>query len=317
MMFRRFMAVACTAFAEAAAEPVSALLLLSAVMLVHIAPVLQYTLLSEPGRLARDGGFSALLVFGALFAVPAVLRSIGREISSGTAAAALARPVPRPMFLAGKICGALLSLLLFALGVVSAALLSEGSCIAGCAAAAARGEHGTAAVSGACFALGTLPAFAALAAAAAAHRFKSSRFAPVLFTLLALSQPAAAAYAFLSGKAPFDARVIPASIPVLAFVAVMTVSAAALACRFRPAFAGAGTAALASAAMFMQLAPPRIRSVLGFAVPDFGDFWLADALSRAGEVPWSYVLHACGAAAALSAAWFLAGCAFFASRDIS
>ena len=316
-MFRRFSAIAKTTFAETLAEPVSALLLLAAILVVHLAPVMQFTQLSEPGRLARDGGFSAILVFGLFFSVSAALRAVGRELSSGTAAAALARPVPRPLFLAGKTAGVLSALFLFSAATLAATALSEGSCIRGAVDAARRGDFGAARVSGPCLAAGIAAAFAALLAAAALHGFRRARFAPAFFRALAVFQIAAALGMAFSGMAPVDTRIFPVAVPVVAFAAVLAVAAAALACRLRAAAAAAGAAALFAASAFVSLLPRGLSVAAGAAVPDLRNFWLADALSYTGAVPWRYAVSSCGSAAALIAFWFAIGCVLIRSRDVN
>ena len=315
-MLRRFSAVARTAFVETLAEPVSALLLMSAVLVVHLAPVMQFTLLSEPGRLARDGGFSAILVFGSFLAVSAALRAVGREISSGTAAAALSLPVSRPVFLAGKIAGVVSAFLIFSVATTCATVLSEGSCVKGLADAVAAGDGGAARVSKACLAAGVLSVGAAIAVAAALHRFFNARFAPALFLLLAASQVAALPAMVFSAGVPADTRVFPVAAPIAAYVCVLAVAAATFACRLRPAAAGACTAALFACSAFVSLLPRAAGTVAGAVVPDLRNFWLADALSYTGAVPWGYAASACGGALALSAFWFAAGCIAFANRDL-
>ena len=100
---RRFWALARSAALEALAEPLSAILFLIALLAVHLLPVFHLHQFDEPGRLSRECGFSALLMFGLAFATAAAVHSIGRELESGTAAAALARPVPRALFFCAKL----------------------------------------------------------------------------------------------------------------------------------------------------------------------------------------------------------------------
>ncbi|MBR3925082.1 MAG: hypothetical protein IKJ45_18335, partial [Kiritimatiellae bacterium] len=95
---RRFLAIARTAAIETMSQPLSAILFPVSVLAVHILPSLQYHRFGVPGRLARETGLSSLFVFGLLFAVPAAVRSIGRELESGTAAAVLALGVSRSLY---------------------------------------------------------------------------------------------------------------------------------------------------------------------------------------------------------------------------
>ena len=111
---RRFLALARTAALESLAEPLTAVLFLSGFAVTHLAPAFHYHQFGESGRLARECGFSALLVFGLVFATGAAIRTIGRELESGTAAAALALAVPRTLFLAARLAGVLATLILFA-----------------------------------------------------------------------------------------------------------------------------------------------------------------------------------------------------------
>ena len=114
---RRFLALARTAALESLAEPLTAVLFLSGFAVTHLAPAFHYHQFGESGRLARECGFSALLVFGLVFAPGAARRTIGREIESGTAAAALALAVPRTLFLAARLAGVLASFALFAAAI--------------------------------------------------------------------------------------------------------------------------------------------------------------------------------------------------------
>ena len=123
---RRFFALARTAAVESLAEPLTAVLFLSGFGMVHLAPAFHYHQFGEAGRLARECGFSALLVFGLVFATASAVRTVGRELESGTAAAALALAVPRSLFLAAKIAGVVATLTLFAGAVACATALSRG-----------------------------------------------------------------------------------------------------------------------------------------------------------------------------------------------
>ena len=72
---RAVRALAGASCREATADPASSLLLMTAVAAVHLAPAFQFHRLGEPGRLARDGGLSALLVFGGVFASVAAVKT--------------------------------------------------------------------------------------------------------------------------------------------------------------------------------------------------------------------------------------------------
>ena len=110
---RRFLAITRTAAIETMSQPLSAILFPVAMLAVHLLPALQYHRFGLPGRLARETGLSALFVFGLLFAVPAAVRAIGRELETGTAAAALALGVSRSLYLSARLAGVLSVFALF------------------------------------------------------------------------------------------------------------------------------------------------------------------------------------------------------------
>ena len=169
---RRFTAIARTAAIETMSQPLSAILFPAAALAVHFLPSLQYHRFGEPGRLARETGLSSLFVFGLIFAVPAAVRAIGRELESGTAAAALALGISRSLFFAARLTGVLFVFALFALEMAAASSLSAFSCVKAAALVGAEPMR----VWGPAFAVGTAGAVSAFAAAAMLNRFANMRF---------------------------------------------------------------------------------------------------------------------------------------------
>lgn len=308
---RRFLALARSAALEALAEPLSAVLLLVALMTVHLAPVFHFHAFGEPGRLARECGFSALLMFGLVFATASAVRAIGGEIASGTAAVALARPVPRPLFFCAKICGVGAAYALFLFAVAGATVLATFSSAVGAEAAERTGASrlwlpGLA--GGACLTLG------AFALAALANRFLRTRFCVWACLLLAAAQPVAVCAAAACGDAGFVAAlsgmpwaIVPAQVVLAVGCGVFIVFAGALAVRLKPA----PTAALVVGAVCSSFVWP-IRA----AFPEIGRFWLVDALADGGSPAWADVLPAVGGAVALTAFWLIVGSALLQGREL-
>ena len=315
-------ALAGAARREATADPASALLLMTAVAAVHLAPAFQFHRLGEPGRLARDGGLSALLVFGGVFAAVAAVRTVGREIESGVAAAALVRPVSRAMFLAAKTLGVVSAFARFAFALVSAAALSSVSCVVG---SRIEGDDGTVCVSAFCLLFGFGGEILAIVCAAFAHRFMRRGFPSTCFSLIMWSQPVAFGLAMLvpgHADAVGEALIGPfllAAVSVFAAVSSFACAAAALSTRLRGAAAPAALALMAAASLLMPAlvkALPAL-AVLRAAIPDFGVFWLADAVSRSSSMTWGAVALPVAAAAAVSAFWISAGAIMISNRDVS
>ncbi len=315
-------ALAGAARREATADPASALLMMTAVAAVHLAPAFQFHRLGEPGRLARDGGLSALLVFGGVFAVVSAIRTVGREIQSGVAAAALVRPISRAMFLAAKTIGVVHAFAHFALAVVFAASLSTVSCVIG---SRMEGDDGTACVSAICLLLGFGGEVLAIVGAALAHRFMRRGFPSTCFALIMWSQPIAFGLAvLLPGHADAAGEMLGgpfllAAASVFAAVSSFACAAAALSTRLRGAAAPAALALMAAVSLLM---PAIVKSfpalvVLRAVIPDFGVFWLADALSHSASMPWTAAALPIAAAFAVSAFWIAAGAAMISNRDVS
>ena len=312
---RRFLALARTAAVESLAEPLTAVLFLSGCLLVHAAPALHYHQFGEAGRLARECGLSALLMFGLVFATASAVHTVGRELESGTAAAALALAVPRPLFLVAKVCGVLSSLLIFAGALACATALSGSSAVI---AAAFRADHGTGMqVWGPCLAAGVGLTLGALALAAAANRFLRMRFCLVACLALAAAQPLALAVAAcwrgegmppsFAGYLPALGALLPAFAALLTGCAVFVSLAGALATRLKSATV---TACVAVAIVLSFVHP--LRAVL----PDINRFWLVDALANGGTLAWGAVLPALAVGALLCVLWLTIGSVLLIQREI-
>ncbi len=299
---RRFWALARSAALEALAEPLSAILFLVALLAVHLLPVFHLHQFGEAGRLSRECGFSALLVFGLVFATSAAVHAIGRELESGTAAAALARPVPRSMFFCAKVAGVLAAFALFLLSVAGATLLSVVTSQMG--RIVTQGDvlvwgPGVAAGAG-----GTLLAFAL---AALGNGILRTRFCVGACLLMALAQPVTLAGILFFNHSPVPWTLLPA-LGVLALgCSVFVVMAGALAVCLKPA----AVSALMTVAVLLSFVRP-LRAVM----PDINRFWLVDAFTSGGTIPARELCAAAGAGALLVAFWLVVGSALLARREI-
>ena len=121
---RRFRSLVRSAVLETLAEPLSAVLFLVALLTIPLLPAFHCHQFGEAGRLPRECGFSALLVFGIAFATSSAVRVVGGELASGTASAALARDVSRPLFFCAKVVGVLAAFALFVVAVGLSTLAS-------------------------------------------------------------------------------------------------------------------------------------------------------------------------------------------------
>ena len=290
---RRFLAITRTAAIETMSQPLSAILFPVAVLAVHLLPALQYHRFGAPGRLARETGLSALFVFGLLFAVPAAVRAIGRELETGTAATVLALGVSRTLYLSARIAGVLAVFALFFVGVLSASALSAFSCIK---AASIVSCEGVTRVWGPAFAAGVAGGLLAFAVAAFLNRFLNRRFC--LWTCLLAVGFQLPGLAFMDSFSPIW-MAAPAFGALAAACGVYVVMAGALATRLK---ANGVTVCVVAAVAAGFLAP------VNFLAPDMRVFWLAEGETAA--------IRPMLAGLCLAVLWLLIGCISLERKEL-
>lgn len=264
---RRFAAIVRATALEVESEPLSLLVLISALVLAIMAPLLHYHQFGEPTRMARDAGFSALFLGSLAFAIFLPIRVFVRERESGTMAMALAHATSRGGFFGAKLVGIALAQLDFALVVFATTLVVvEGARIGG---EIANGD--IARIYGPCAAIAFALLISPLVVGALLNRFANRRFV-LSACRLAVWLSALA----LLGVAAVDAETLVRYSPVALLVIVQSwvfmALASALATRFRPNFA-----ASASAFLFV------------LALPFVGNYYSVDALAKGGTLAGSYV----------------------------
>lgn len=310
---RRFLALSRSAVLEALAEPLSAILFLAALLTVHLAPVFHYHQFGEAGRLARECGFSALLVFGLVFATAAAVRAVGGEIARSTAAAALARPVPRPLFFCAKVAGVVAAFAMFLMATAAATVLATYSSEVGARMADA-GETMGMRIWQPGLVMGVLFTMCGFIGAALLNRFARARFCVSACILIAAVQPAALLAALPFGRAgamstalDMPWTIVPALVVLACGCSVFIVFAGALSVRLRPA----PVAALVAGSVLLSFIWP-VRALM----PEIDRFWMVDRLAGGGAMPWGEAGSAIGAAVCLAAFWLVAGSMLLQRREL-
>lgn len=282
---------------EILSEPLSLLVLLAALVLTVLAPAFHYHQFGEATRMARDAGLSSAFTCGLVIAVFGTIRAFRREIESGTMAMALAHPVSRTGFFLAKTGGAGVAYLMF-LSVVflTTAVIVDGAAIGG---AIASQSGDIARIYGPSLATGVGVIVLPLVVSAALNRFLDMRFVLSAFALALALSVAGAAYAIVH-----DAYWILRLLPVMAMIGVFTAAVLAASAAFAVRFRANAAASAAGAVLLVSL-------------PAIGNYYMSDALSKGGSVPWSYV--GCAALAALPAIllFLLLGIHFINGRDVS
>lgn len=271
-------------------EPLSLLVLLAALVLAVLAPAFHYHQFGEAARMARDAGFSALFTCGSAMAVFVTIRAFRREIESGTMEMALAHPITPCGFFLAKTLGAFIAYIVFFLVVFgTAAVIIEGAEIGGLI-AAKTGD--IARVFGPCLAFGVGEMVLPLVLAAILNRFARCRFVFTAF-VIAFVMAALGFVAVMIITHGLMLFLLPAMLPLAAYALVLLSAAAAFAMRFR-----ANVAAAFSGLIFAS------------SIPAIGNYYLSDALSKGGAVPWSYTAASVALALPAIAAMLILGVRF-------
>ena len=292
---RRWTSIARATALEILSEPLSLLLLLAALTMATLAPAFHYHQFGEATRMARDAGFSSLFLGGALTAVFGTVRTFRRELETGTAQMALAHSVSRTAFFLSKTLGSACALAVFCLIVfLTAQTVVNGAAIGG-ELAERTGDIARLWGPSLAFALGT--AVLPLVLAAALNRFFRFRFVLTAFALALAVSVAGACYRF---DLRSFLRLLPVAVcVVLPMTAFLSLSAAA-AVRFR-----ANGAVSVAGFLFLAL------------IPVAGNYYLPDALSKGGELPWGYAGLAAAATLPAVVAFLWIGVHLFNGRDMA
>ncbi len=344
----QILAIAATTLIEAIQQPVAFLILLSAVLMTLLVPVFQFHRFCEDGRLARDSGLSCMLVFGLVLAAGTAGRSVAEEISRGTAAAVIGKPVSRVTFVLAKWLGVFAVVVVFWCCVLASALVAERS-----SAHFLTLEDFTGyATDPVTLTLSFVGVTVALLVAAVRHYVWRRRFGVSAFAGVALSQVVVAGVSGfynrfgelypMHGEAAchgcggehahemagwvlyhpeLNLRVVPVALLVLFALAIFAALATALATRLQTGAAlavCAGVLVLGLAGDSLLSGVPLI-SVQGLAagvLPDVQNFWLCDAVAHGGRVAWRYVAEAGAYALTCCAICLTLGCLAFQERDL-
>ena len=294
---RKTWSIAHATALEILSEPLSLLVLLAALVLTVLAPAFHYHQFGEATRMARDAGLSSIFTCGTVIAIFGTIRAFRREVESGTMAMALAHPISRTSFFLAKTVGACAAYLVFAAIVFFTALvIVDGAAIGGMIAAK---SGDIARLHGPNFAEGVGVIVLPLVVGAALNRFARFRFVISSFVLALLLSIAFAGLSILRDAA-WPLRLLPVAALIGMFAFVLLSASAAFAVRLK-----ANAAASAAGVVLLIL------------LPAIGNYYMADALSKGGAVPWTYV--GCAVLAALPAVLFflLLGIHFINGRDVS
>ncbi len=104
-MLNRLFAIAKNTFIETLRQPVFAIIIVFALLLMALAPTISMYTLDEDIKLLRELGLSTLFLAGLFIAVFSATGAITEEIETGTITTVLSKPISRPVFVIGKFIG--------------------------------------------------------------------------------------------------------------------------------------------------------------------------------------------------------------------
>lgn len=305
---RQIIAVARATLLEGMQQPAALLLMLACVVLTGLTPIFQFHTLGEEGRMARDSGLAFMLVFGLVLAATAASSTLTAEIESGTAAAALSKPVPRALFLVAKFLGVFGLVTILWVAALAATLLAERASPHFVVLEDDVGSQRDVITTW----TSLLAPVVALALAGLLNYLRRARFGVAAFFGVPLSLCVALALAgfynrfshFGGYQLDLNLHVPAAAVLELLALAMFAALAIALATRLR---SGATLVVCAALLMFgltgdlwLGAAPALSwRGLLGGLAPNIQHFWLCDALADGGRISWQYV----GEAAAYAITW--------------
>jgi ABC-2 type transport system permease protein len=323
---RQFITIAANAFMELVRQPVFLLLMTaSASFEIFLATPYYFAFGDEP-KLVKNSVLAVMLLAGLLGAVLSSSASLAREIRSGTALAVLSKPVGRARFLLAKYAGLIAALTLLTYVNLVAALIASRMTFD------AYGSTDLAAIG--IFSAGVVTAYAL---GGFSNFFLRRPFVSDAVFSLAITVTVAAAIIFqfteqkqtVGQMAEVDWRLVPAALLIL--FAVWILAALALACSTR--FDMIATLAICSAFFLIGLISDYLYSkfggtlegggpfwarVLYTLIPNWQNFWLADALETGRSVlHWNYVAKAFAYMLAYVGAALAVAVALFEERELT
>lgn len=319
---RQFVTIATNAFMELVRQPVFLLLLTaSASFEIFLATPYYFAFGDEP-KLVKNSVLAVMLLAGLFGAVLSASASLAREIRAGTALAVLSKPVGRAQFLLAKYAGLVAALTLLTYVDLVAALVASRMTFD------AYGSTDLPAVG--IFAAGVVVAYGL---AGFSNFFLRRPFvSDAVFALMIMVTVAAfLIFQFTEQKesmntmARVDWRLVPAAMLIL--FALWILAALALACSTR--FDTIPTLAICSAFFLVGLMSEYLfgrpadkgawwGTVLYTLIPNWQNFWLADALETGKSTfHWGYVAKAFAYAVCYVGAALAVAVSLFEDRELS
>ena len=285
--------------AEMLRQPICVLIAAVCVVLTTAVPLITAHNFGESGRLARDSGLAFQLMFGLALAGYAACATLQRERESGTLAAVLSKPVGRWTFFVAKFLGIIPVIVIFSLCAGLSTLLAHRIALRATIDAGFLIDHRTAWLVMLC------PIAACAVGAWANYRLKRAFPSTALLSLALFLSLVTFACGYFTREGHWQAynpqlqwHILAASLLVTFALIVLAAIALSLAVRLplTPTVAICfGLLLLGLASDYTFGGGDRHCCCAGYLyalIPNWQNFWMADALAGGGTLPPAYVLRA-------------------------
>ncbi len=309
LKFRQLMILIKLTAAETLRQPICVLITAVCVVLTTAVPLITAHNFGESGRLARDSGLAFQLMFGLALAGYAACATLQRERSAGTLAAVLSKPVGRWTFFIAKFFGIAAVIVVFSLCAGLSTLLAERIAMRYTTETGFLIDHSTAWLVMLC------PIVACSAGAWANYRHKRAFPSTALLTLPVMLLLVTAICGCFTREGRWSAYLPQLQWQILAAALLVTfalIVLAAIALGLAVRLPLTPTVAICFGLLLLGLASDYLfgaaarqcggAAVLYALIPNWQNFWVADALAGGGSLPL-----ACVARTALYAIFYTAG----------
>ncbi|MFH1717626.1 MAG: ABC transporter permease subunit [Planctomycetota bacterium] len=313
--------IAKNTFIETLRQPIYAIIIVAALLLLFISPSLTMYTMSDDNKLLRELGLSTLFLASLFIAIFSASGAVATELENKTIMTVLSKPVQRPIFIIAKF-----------LGVAAAVVLAHYICTIALLMAIRHGvletvndTHDWTVLGSAAVVVGASLLLSAFFNYSYDWKFSSTAivlagiFATLAVVFLALIDRN---WQFKPQENGMNAVDIYGSVLLLMAALIIVALAVALSARFNivvtlSACIGVFLLGLVSDYAFGRFAETQLWAKIGrFLVPNLQIFWISDAIYEGSEVPLKYIAISASYALCYTAAILAVAIALFQRRQV-
>jgi len=124
---KQFIAISKSTTMEALRQPICLIITTVCVLFITLLPLIITHTLGETGKLVRDSAFASFFLFGIFLSCYTAATTVEQEIKRGTVATILSKPISRELFITAKFFGVMTVIVMFAVMCTMATMVSSRS----------------------------------------------------------------------------------------------------------------------------------------------------------------------------------------------